>query len=110
MKKSELIPMKPMKDYSSEAKAYFEQFDGIKILPSLLFNQYDDYIESQRFIEADNLLVNLSERKLFSYYRENYIYKMQVKGRKIFMADESILGYSKQKGLYLKDSSDYNFI
>lgn len=107
MKNSELIPMK---DYSSEAKAYFEQFDGIKILPSLLFNQYDDYIESQRFIEADNLLVNLSERKLFSYYRKNYIYKMQVKGRKIFMADESILGYSKQKGLYLKDRSNYNFI
>lgn len=107
MKNSELIPMK---DYSSEAKAYFEQFDGIKILPSLLFNQYDDYIESQRFIEADNLLVNLSERKLFSYYRKNYIYKMQVKGRNIFMADESILGYSKQKGLYLKDLSDYNFI
>ena len=107
MKKSELIPMK---DYSSEAKAYFEQFDGIKILPSLLFNQYDDYIESQRFIEADNLLVNLSERKLFNYYRKNYIYKMQVKGRNIFMSDESILGYSKQKGLYLKDSSDYNFI
>jgi len=106
-KNSELIPMK---DYSSEAKAYFEQFDGIKILPSLLFNQYDDYIESQRFIEADNLLVNLSERKLFNYYRKNYIYKMQVKGRNIFMADESILGYSKQKGLYLKDSSGYNFI
>jgi CRISPR-associated endonuclease/helicase Cas3 len=106
----ENLVLKPMADYEEESKLYFEQFDGIKILPSLLSDQYYDYIESQRFIDADNLLVNLSERKLFNYYRKNYIYKMQVKGRNIFMADESMLGYSKQKGLYLKDSSDYNFI
>ena len=106
----ENLVLKPMADYEEESKLYFEQFDGIKILPSVLYNQYDNYIESQRFIEADNLLVNLSERKLFNYYRKNYIYKMHVKGKNIFMSDESILGYSKQKGLYLKDSSSYNFI
>jgi CRISPR-associated endonuclease/helicase Cas3 len=106
----EKLVLKPMADYEEESKLYFEQFDGIKILPFLLSDQYCYYVESQRFIDADNLLVNLSERKLFNYYRKNYIYKMQVKGRNIFMADESVLGYSKQKGLYLKDSSDYNFI
>jgi CRISPR-associated endonuclease/helicase Cas3 len=104
------ISLKPMNDYSTEAEQYFEQFDGIKVLPSSLSNKYESYICAQRFVDADNLLVNLSERKLFNYYRKNYVFRMQVKGKNIFLADESILGYSQQIGLYLKNEPKYNFI
>lgn len=102
--------LKPMADYQIEAESYFEQFDGIKILPSKLLDQYEDYIETRRYIDADNLLVSLSERKLFNYYRKNYIHQKQIKGENIFLADDTMLGYSKQLGLHLKPDSNYYFI
>ncbi len=102
--------LRPMGDYQEEARLYYEQFDGIKILPSSLTGQYEIYIDAKRYIDADNLLVTLTERKLFSYYQKNYVYQMPVKGKNIFIADDDILGYSEEKGLFLKDPSDHNFI
>jgi CRISPR-associated endonuclease/helicase Cas3 len=93
----------PMKDYTDEAKIYFDQFDGIKVLPSSLRDLYTGYITEKRYIDADNLLVKLSERKLFNYYRKNYVKETNIIGKNVFVADENILGYDNKIGLYLKE-------
>ncbi len=96
----------PMKDYSNEAKIYFEQFDGIKILPSSLYNRFEDYLEKKRYIEADNLLVTLSERKLFNYYRKHFISKMKIVGKDVFVAEEYLLTYDNKIGLHLTGNNE----
>ncbi|NMC59720.1 MAG: hypothetical protein GYA51_10110, partial [Candidatus Methanofastidiosa archaeon] len=85
------------------AKIYFDQFDGIKVLPSSLRDLYTGYITEKRYIDADNLLVKLSERKLFNYYRKNYVKETNIIGKNVFVADENILGYDNKIGLYLKE-------
>lgn len=96
----------PMKDYSNEAKIYFEQFDGIKVLPSSLYDRFEDYLEKKRFIEADNLLVTLSERKLFNYYRKHFINKMKIVCKDVFVAEEDFLSYDNDIGLCLNNTEE----
>lgn len=93
----------PMKDYSNEAKLYFEQFDGIKVLHSSLYDRYEDYLNNKRYIEADNLLVTLSERKLFNYYRKHFISKMRILGKDVFVAEEDFLSYDCNIGLRVNE-------
>ena len=107
MKDNMLIPMK---DYSNEAKLYFEQFDGIKVLPSSLYDRYEDYLNNKRYIEADNLLVTLSERKLFNYYRKHFINKMRILGKDVFVAEEDFLNYDNKSGLQVKSKDWIGFI
>ena len=94
--KNQLIPMK---DYSDEAKIYFEQFDGVKILPSRFYTDYENYLKNKQYIDADNLLVSLSERKLFSYYRQNFVNKIQIGNKEIFVAEDDYLKYDDCLGL-----------
>ena len=100
----------PMKDYSSEVEVYFKQFDGIKILPYEKKDMYENFIKEKRYIDADNLLVTLSERKLFLYYHQNFIYKMKIIGKNIFVTNENYIKYSHCKGLYLLDTMNEIFL
>jgi len=99
----------PMKDYSNEAKIYFEQFDGIKVLPFSLYDRFEDYFEKKRYIEADNLLVTLSERKLFNYYRKHFINKMRILSKDVFVAEEYLLTYDNKIGLHLTGNNDKGY-
>ena len=75
-------------------------FDGIKVLPSSLIEQYKSLISKKMYIDADNLLVTLSERKLFYYYRNNFVNKMNIKiGKDIFVAEDDYVKYDNCLGL-----------
>lgn len=100
----------PMKDYSNEAKTYFEQFDGIKVLPSKLYDKYEGLLTKKRYVEADSLLITLSERKLFNYYRQHCVSKMKIAGRDIFVAEQDYVAYDGKIGLRIIDESASPFL
>jgi len=91
----------PMKDYSSEAKEYFEQFDGIKVLPGELFNEYRNFVENKEFLRAEELFVTLMERKIFNYYKKGYLSYVREKKDFFYITNNDFLKYDATKGLYL---------
>lgn len=96
----------PLKDYSEEAKAYFDQFDGIKVLPSNYYDSFCQYLEKRRYVDADDLLVTLTERKLFAYYKNHYVRNENILGKNIFVTYDTFLDYDSTIGLYQKKSDD----
>ncbi|MFW5803773.1 MAG: CRISPR-associated helicase Cas3' [bacterium] len=104
LKKLDNETLIPMRDYSTETKIYFDQFDGIKVLPEEYKKLYIKYIQNKRYIDADNLLVTLSERKLFHYYRQNLVFQDKNYGKNIFVTDSSFIEYTNSKGLFLLEN------
>lgn len=101
-------PLIPLNENSDEARAYFYQFDGIRVLHSSLYDQFEELVQRKNYISADNLLITLSERKLLSYYRNNLISKMQIMGKNMFVANEAYFDYDSDIGFRLKPDENKN--
>ncbi|KHE94139.1 MAG: CRISPR-associated helicase/endonuclease Cas3 [Candidatus Scalindua rubra] len=101
-------PLIPLNENSDAARAYFDQFDGIRVLHSSLYVQFEELVQRKNYISADNLLITLSERKLLSYYRNNLISKMQIMGKNVFIANEAYFDYDSHIGFRLKVDENKN--
>lgn len=60
--------------YNEKSEEYFyQQFDGIKVLPVSLRKCYQDYLDTHQFIKADGLLVSIRESRLYNLLKEGCI-------------------------------------
>lgn len=62
--------------YDSHREEEFEnQFDGIKVLPAILKNDYQELLEANKFIKAESLKVSITRRRFASIISKEGIHR-----------------------------------
>ena len=56
----------PFNVYEESEEEFFEQFDGVEVLPVELFDEFNEYVKNQQYIEAEKLFVSISKKKYMS--------------------------------------------
>ena len=65
--------LSPLACSEKREKDYYDQFDGVKVLPSSLCERYQHYFEQQRMVKADSLLVSIRESRMYALLKEGDI-------------------------------------
>lgn len=96
-------------------KEFYDQFDGVKVLPVSLLYEYVELMERLEFIRAEGLLVSISKRRMLYLLKEEGVRKEHIcfeySNSKLF--DKKVLlikrKYSSECGLLLneEDKGDY---
>lgn len=73
-----LYELSPLASSTKREKDYYDQFDGVKVLPSCLCERYQYYFEQQRLVKADSLLVSIRESRMYALLREDGIERFRV--------------------------------
>jgi CRISPR-associated endonuclease/helicase Cas3 len=102
-------------DMKSE-EDFYQQFDGIKVLPQSLINSYQAFMEKKQFIKAEGLLVSIRESRFAFMFKNNDIYKQRIcyTDNDDKMNDRHVLvinrKYDSELGLQinLEDSKSFN--
>ncbi|MDD3080205.1 MAG: CRISPR-associated helicase Cas3' [Paludibacter sp.] len=55
--------MKPFIYNDKQEEDFYEQFDGVKVLPSKFLEEYQTLLEQNKFIKAENLKVQISSKR-----------------------------------------------
>ncbi len=55
--------MRPFIYNQKQEEDFYEQFDGVKVLPNKHLKEYREYLEKNDFIKAENLKVQISSRR-----------------------------------------------
>jgi len=55
--------MKPFIYNQKQEEDFYEQFDGVKVLPAIFLEDYRNYLEQNKFIKAENLKVQISSKR-----------------------------------------------
>lgn len=95
--------------YDSHREEEFEkQFDGIKVLPSILKKEYQDLLEANKFIKAESLKVSVSKQRFASLISKDGIHrdvsafqllrKEEIKEQSYYIIDRK---YDNELGLQL---------
>lgn len=63
--------LKPFMHNQSREDDFYSQFDGIKVVPSVLINEYQDLLRKNKFIKAENLKVSITTGK-YHQLKTNY--------------------------------------
>lgn len=63
----------PFDVYEENEEKFNSQFDGVEVLPANLEAEFNDLIESHRYLEAEKLLVPISQNKYWMYRQNNYV-------------------------------------
>lgn len=58
--------LKPFIYSEKQEEDFYEQFDGVKVLPSTLLSYYRELLEKNNFIQAENLKVQISSRRFYA--------------------------------------------
>ncbi len=104
--------LQPFREHKEEEDSFYEQFDGIEVLPIQFVNQYEKYIESRDFINAQRLMISLHRGMYFKLKNEGLIdshyFSVQTKTGKIFT--ERVLTirlqYDSELGLLNKEAKN----
>lgn len=64
--KDHLDNLYPFNVYEESEEEFFEQFDGVEVLPIELFDEFSEYIKNQQYIESEKLFVSISKKKYMS--------------------------------------------
>ncbi|MDR2342596.1 MAG: CRISPR-associated helicase Cas3' [Campylobacteraceae bacterium] len=56
----------PFNIYEESEEEFFEQFDGIEVLPFELFNEFFSHVKNKRYLDAEKLFVSISRKKYAS--------------------------------------------
>lgn len=67
--------MKPFIYNQKQEEDFYEQFDGVKVLPSVLENEYLQLLEANKFIKAESLKVQISEKRFMQLMHNDGIDK-----------------------------------
>ena len=107
--------LSPFIYYPNREEEFEKQFDGIKVLPSILKNEYQELIEANKFIKAESLKVSITTRRFASLISQEEIRrdvsafqllkKEEIKEQPYFIIDRK---YDNQLGLQL-DVEERNF-
>lgn len=69
---NDLLPLQ----YSEQnEEAYYKQFDGVKVLPISLVEQYQERLENHQFVRAEGLLVSIRESRFLGMLKNGEINK-----------------------------------
>ncbi len=100
--------LKPFVHSKNQEEDFYNQFDGIKVLPAELFEKYQELIEANKFIKAENLKVQIRERKFYgllyneSIKQEHAIFELnnskRLKNQKLWVIEKK---YDKELGLLM---------
>ncbi|BAK73770.1 CRISPR-associated helicase/endonuclease Cas3 [Arcobacter sp. L] len=64
----------PFNVYEESEEKFFEQFDGVEVLPIELFDEFNEYVKDQQYLEAEKLFVSISKNKYKKYrYKKDLI-------------------------------------
>ncbi len=101
--------------YPHREEEFEKQFDGIKVLPSSLKNEYQELMEANKFIKAESLKVSITTRRFASIISKEGIHrdvlafqllkKEEIKEQPYFIIDRK---YDSELGLQL-DVEERNF-
>jgi len=104
--------------YPHREEEFEKQFDGIKVLPSILKKKYLDLLEANQFIKAESLKVSISKKRFMSMIlNENIqrdiaafllIHKEEIKEQTYFVVNRK---YNAELGLQwdLEENFEYSF-
>lgn len=99
----------PLQYDEKSEEDFYDRFEGVKVLPVSLLNDYRNYIEQDRIILADGLLVSIRESRFYYMYHNNDVYKEKICYEK---KDEKLAGktllvikrkYSFELGLQIEE-------
>jgi len=98
----------PFAYYPHREEEFEKQFDGIKVLPSILKNEYQELLEANKFIRAESLKVSITTRRFASIISKEGIHrdvsafqlleKEEIKEQTYFIIDRK---YDNELGLQL---------
>lgn len=77
--------LSPLHYDENREEAFYQQFEGIKVLPEELKDEYQDCLNERQFIKADSLLVSIRKgrwmymQKDGSIYKQNFVYESDEK-------------------------------
>ncbi|OJU50688.1 MAG: hypothetical protein BGN96_08420 [Bacteroidales bacterium 45-6] len=107
--------LSPFIYYPHREEEFEKQFDGIKVLPSSLKNEYQELMEANKFIKAESLKVSITKRRFASLISKEGIRrdvwafqllkKEEIKEQPYFIIDRK---YDSELGLQL-DVEERNF-
>ena len=107
--------LSPFIYYPHREEEFEKQFDGIKVLPSSLKNEYQELMEANKFIKAESLKVSITRRRFASLISKEGIRrdvwafqllkKEEIKEQSYFIIDRK---YDDELGLQL-DVEEKNF-
>ena len=109
--------LQPLHYDEKSEEDFYNQFDGIKVLPISLFDHYRNRMEQKQFIKAEGLLVSIRESRFCFMFKNGDIYRQRVcyTSSEDYIIDKQVLvinrKYDTEKGLQL-DTEDFttNFI
>ena len=94
--------------YPHREEEFEKQFDGIKVLPSILKKEYQELLETNKFIKAESLKVSITTRRFASLISKDGIHrdvlsfqlleKEEIKEQPYFIIDRK---YDSELGLQL---------
>ncbi len=65
--------MKPFVYNQKQEEDFYEQFDGVKVLPLKHLDEYRRHLEDNNFIKAENLKVQISSKRFIALYHNEGI-------------------------------------
>lgn len=116
--KSSLKSIQPFADCTATEEAFYEQFTNIKVLPAVFYLDYKELMENFNFVEAEKLLVSISNNLFARYKAEGRIdikyaalsFDNETMRKEIFYLVKS--KYSSEVGLTeeFEDNSEASFL
>ena len=108
--------LKPLEYNENREADFYKQFDGIKVLPISLKNEYLDRIQQNRIIKAESLMVTIREGKFYSLLNDKridkakFIYELNDDNTTLINKDVLIIKskYSKELGLIVDEFENEN--
>ena len=105
---SRLFPFNPSKEGE---EAYYEQFDGVKVVPTFYEKDYRTLLEQFDFIGAEQLKVSLSNRRFNQFYHTDDMQSLKIAVSNPDKKDAKIIeiDYYKLNKKYVPDTGlDFN--
>ena len=94
--------------YQHREEEFDKQFDGVKVLPSILKKEYQDFLKANKFIKAESLKVSISKQRFASLISNDGLHrdvlafqllrKEEIKEQSYFIIDRK---YDPELGLQL---------
>ena len=108
--------LQPLHYDTKSEEDFYQQFDGIKVLPQSLVNSYQAFLEEKQFIKAEGLLVSIRESRFAFMFKNKDIYRQRIcftdtddkmNDRHVWVIDRL---YDSEFGLQLniEDTKSYN--
>jgi CRISPR-associated endonuclease/helicase Cas3 len=108
--------MKPFIYNPKQEEDFYEQFDGIKVLPVCYLAQFKSFIENNKFIKAENLKVQISTKRFMQLISQSNIDKEyytisnketnKIKGDYVYVINKK---YNSQLGLLIDEDLKKTF-